>query len=665
MKPYTLIAIALTLTLTLPLTQTNTLLALEHNPKFGKPTQEELEMTQYDPDPEADAVVLYNTCDAQYTITAAADFRIIYRHKVRIKVLKPEGTSQANVEITFVDPEESGSAKEIISGLKASSYNLEGGKVVRTKMNGDMKSEERIDKYRSRQKFAVPNVKVGTVIEYEYECQSDYFFSPDTWYAQTDIPVFYTDYTISIPDWFQFRDSFTGQCQLERKADQDNFSVFVQGQQLSTATKRLTYVGNCLPALKDDPFIHCMEDYCTKVNFDISGISIPGSVYKSYNHSWTDIAYSLYEDDDFGKRYELKNPLAEQQKALSLDDMDLRKKVSALRTLLLQNYKWNDSFSFWGVSSRKAAKEDELNAGSLNFILMSMMRDAGIEALPVVMSRRSKGRLPFFPTASAFNAMVLQVAETDSTWFYVDACDDDYPVGSLNTDLLVDRAMRIGTKSAQMVNVADACSGKSQTNIVAQISADGVLSGTMQAVCRDEDAAYFRKAFRAAQDSTRFIEEMATRYNVEYDSYEVNGQRGGAERVDERITFHRNLEVAGDMIYVNPFLFIDATSPFTEEKRDLPVEFDYNKSLRAGISLRLPEGYAVEEMPKNRLLQSPDKSITCRIATRLKDGTITINYNFARKAMLYAATDYELLRSIHADIEAACGEMIVLKKAQQ
>ena len=60
--------------------------AADVNMKFGKPTNEEMQMTTYDADPQADAVVLCRLTDVEYTVQTSS-FLTDYREKVRIKVL--------------------------------------------------------------------------------------------------------------------------------------------------------------------------------------------------------------------------------------------------------------------------------------------------------------------------------------------------------------------------------------------------------------------------------------------------------------------------------------------------------------------------------------------------------------------------------------------------
>ena len=68
------------------------------NLKFGKPTDEEMQMTVYEQDPEAEAVVLCQLTNVSYTMDML-DFLVDYEVKTRIKILKEEGKEYANITI--------------------------------------------------------------------------------------------------------------------------------------------------------------------------------------------------------------------------------------------------------------------------------------------------------------------------------------------------------------------------------------------------------------------------------------------------------------------------------------------------------------------------------------------------------------------------------------
>ena len=198
------------------------------NMKFGKPTKEEMEMTVYSPDPDTEAVVLCRLTDVEYTVQTSS-FLVDYREKCRIKVLKPGGTRFAKVVVpyqmnmsvgnnitglrtsfmTIPMDRVSGNSSfqeqdgpmsegvfgtdgdEMVEDIKATAFNLEGGKVVKTSLKKSTIVKTKIDEQNYLVEFTVPNVKVGTVIEYEYNIHSQLFWELRDWYAQCEIPVVY------------------------------------------------------------------------------------------------------------------------------------------------------------------------------------------------------------------------------------------------------------------------------------------------------------------------------------------------------------------------------------------------------------------------------------------------------------------------------------------
>ena len=75
--------------------------------------------------------------------------------------------------------------------------------------------------------------------------------------------------------------------------------------------------------------------------------------------------------------------------ALNLDQLkSIEEKISAIYTFLKGKITWNEEYSLYGGKSKKVIKDGMGNNAEINFILMSMLRDADIPSFPVVMSRR-------------------------------------------------------------------------------------------------------------------------------------------------------------------------------------------------------------------------------------------------------------------------------------
>lgn len=69
--------------------------------RFGKVSADELSMTSYDKDPEAEAVYLNEEGNLYYQI--GSNITITRDYRARIKILKPEGSDQANISLTYID----------------------------------------------------------------------------------------------------------------------------------------------------------------------------------------------------------------------------------------------------------------------------------------------------------------------------------------------------------------------------------------------------------------------------------------------------------------------------------------------------------------------------------------------------------------------------------
>ena len=76
--------------------------------------------------------------------------------------------------------------------------------MVRTKMKRDLVFTERLTKQYMQLKFSIPAVREGTVFEYKYQLSSDLYYSINSWEAQRSIPVIFTQYDITIPEYFKF-----------------------------------------------------------------------------------------------------------------------------------------------------------------------------------------------------------------------------------------------------------------------------------------------------------------------------------------------------------------------------------------------------------------------------------------------------------------------------
>lgn len=639
---------------------------LSPNGKFGKPTPEELSMTVYSPDSSAAAVVLYKQTVVGYEFVSGG-FRLNYRYKTRIKVLTDEGTKYANVTIPYYEKKDNRLTKEAITGLNASAYNLENGETVRTKMKKEQVFEERMNDNYMQTKFTIPQVKAGTVIEYEYRLLSDRYYYIRDWSAQEEIPTLYTEYDVTVPEYFQFNVENHGTVQLEHKRTPANFSFTISGQLLQCNGMQYLYIGRKLPAVKNDDFVWCPENYSAQVNLELKGIQIPGALYENYTQTWEQIDELLLDDSEFGGRLKMSNPLKEEMAAIGLEQMkDNRQKTAAIYQLLKSKVKWNEKYAFYGQSARQTLKEGTGNNADLNFILISMLKDAGISAYPVVMNLRSQPLIPYaHPSLQRLNTFVVGIADTDSTLVFLDASVRDGYLNILPPILMTDRARLIAPNGSRWLNLQNIGRNIIRSNVNVTIAPDGTVSGTRQTYYSGQDAADLRKTYRTAKDSADFVQKLSARKNMEIKRYETTGLHDFTPTVQERFDFTKRATVSGDHIYINPLIFLHIhESPFKQSERTLPIEFNHQEQQNLHVNINLPEGYVIDELPQPSKMVTSDKSIAVTYIPGRKGNQVFLRYTFSLKQLLYASSHYAELKLFWEKMAEMNNAMMILKKAQ-
>ena len=195
--------------------QQATTATIEPNLKYGKPSKEELSLTSYAPDTTATAIYLFHQGQSDFIYHDG--FQLTTEHWVRIKILKPQGMSYADVSVPYYSPTDKDEGQERASDIEGYSYNMENGKCIKTPMKRESISFERINNLYKMLKFSLPAVKEGTVIEYHYILYSDYFSHIDNWMMQEELPMLYNQYKITIPHVFVYNIELRGKDYIQVK----------------------------------------------------------------------------------------------------------------------------------------------------------------------------------------------------------------------------------------------------------------------------------------------------------------------------------------------------------------------------------------------------------------------------------------------------------------
>src|SRR5258706_11290559 len=172
------------------------------NFKFGDISEKDFNTKVYAIDSNANAVVLADIGSSDIEGNSKGWFSLVHKHYKRVHILNKNGYDIANVSIPLsLD----GGDEEKLDKVKAVTYNLENGKVVETKL--DVKAnvfKDNIDKNHIVKKFTLPNIKEGSIIEFEYTIISDYLQNLQPWEFQGSYPRLWSEYNLSLPEFFNY-----------------------------------------------------------------------------------------------------------------------------------------------------------------------------------------------------------------------------------------------------------------------------------------------------------------------------------------------------------------------------------------------------------------------------------------------------------------------------
>ncbi|MBO4822388.1 MAG: hypothetical protein J5548_13110 [Prevotella sp.] len=631
------------------------------NMKFGKPTKEEMQMTTYEAEPDAEAVVLCRLTNVEYTVQSTS-FLVDYHEKCRIKVLKPSGARFAKVTIPYQKnmsvgnnisglkitgfalpmpggssnsyfEDEAGSMTEGVYGtdndesvedIKATAFNMEGDKVVKTALKKSDIVNKKIDNQNYLVEFTVPNVKEGTVIEYEYNIHSQLFWELRDWYAQCEIPVVYAKLDMDIPSYLIFNIEDHGIQRLTYTCTAGSLKFKLLSDPLANpmtvTTNHYVYLGQNLAGMPKDDFVWNAQDYWAGITAELKNYRLPGMSQMDYAKTWEQIDEMILGSDDLGIHLNDHSPLANELKEAKVEEIaNQRERVAAVYKLVMDKVKWNGKYELSPAPTSETLKKGGGSNADINLLLIQTLHDAGFTAAPVLLRTRDLGLLPYnFPSVRKLSTFIVGVVMPTAGNIYLDASNKNGWLNMLPEVMLVERARMVQKGKSQWVNLQKVSKSEKITTIEAQLSADGTLSG--------------KQTIRNEGGETK----------------ETNYTKKG--------------QVTNGQINICPFPDHMIVNPFTAETRKMPVEFPSLRSERIIINITLPEGFVVDGAPRNTTVTTADKGIEGRILTTSSENRVQMSCQFSINNISYPEKDYADLRQLFDMLSAYTSEQLIVKK---
>jgi hypothetical protein len=594
--------------------------------KFGNVSREELEMTVYEPDSSAAAVIL---CDYGYFNALNYTFTQV----TRIKILKKEGYVYADrVFPPYATP--------YVRGI---TFNLENGEVSESKLKAESIFTERIYEKIERIRITMPNVKVGSVIDIEFTHNS----LPAKWRFQQNIPVKWSELVMENSLYVSYTRNLFGFYPL--KLQESNH-----------------WIGENMPAFKPEPFITSPENYLTKIEFDILDVKA-GMYYEAVTTSWEDLSDLLYDFTRFGEPLRNSAYLGRAAKDIletaKTDEEKLRMAHEFIKT-----FKWNKDASLLTSNSSIAFAFEKKsgNSADVNIALIQLLDKIGFQVEPVLMSTRDNGFLsPAYPSLNKLNYVIARVKLNDQE-LLIDGTEEYAPY-----NLLPERCLNIfgrtyNDKTSDVVSLSTSKKDKEMIYYTLTLDDMQQFTGNLNIQRFDYAALDFRIKYHSFTGEEAFLENMlAENAGLRITEAIIENVDSLYLPIKEKysISLKNLIHEAGGNLYFNPLLLHSMKENyFKTESRSYPVDFVHNLEKICIVNITIPENYEIIGLPESINMKLPDNSAYFYYQVTSSGQSIQVSFKMGTNKTIFVEDEYQDIKEFFNLIVTKHAEPVTLKK---
>ena len=594
--------------------------------KFGDVSMDDLKMTVYAADTSAPAVVL---CEYGYFDPTSFKFT----HLIRIKILKKTGYGWAN---KVFPPFNEAYVKGITS-------NLENGKIVETKLDSKNIFEETIYARVKRIRIAMPNVKIRSVIDIQF----DYSGVPDSWEFQKEIPVRYSELVMENNVYISRRKNLSGFEPL--KLNEDGH-----------------WIAENMPAFKSEPYISCVQNYLTKLELDIYEVHY-SMYFKELTTTWDALCRYLDEDDYFGAALRNDSYMNRSAKEINSKAVTDKEKLRMAHDYI-KTFKWNKNKSLYTSESNIKWSLDKKsgNSADINLALVQLLKKIGFEASPVILSTRDNGFLsPAKPTLTKLNYVIARVTLNDEQ-ILMDGTEENAPYNLLPERDLNFFGRVFNTKFSDPVELTTNKKSKELITYNMTLDDDLQLRGALSFQRIDYAALDFRNKYKSFSGKESYLENMLEEFpGLRIRNATINNIDSVYMPVRDQydITLKNAVEETNGNFYLYPMMLHRLkNNPFKIDKRKYPIDFVHKIENIYSVTISIPENFEVVSYPIAVNIGLPEKAAYFLYQVSVLGNSIQFNFKMGINKTVFTEEEYGDIREFYNQILAKHAEPVILKR---
>ncbi|MEM8908381.1 MAG: hypothetical protein AAGD05_11090 [Bacteroidota bacterium] len=302
----------------------------------------------------------------------------------------------------------------------------------------------------------------------------------------------------------------------------------------------------------------------------------------------------------------------------------------------------------------------------LNLLLTLLLRAAGLEAHPALMSTKKHGLVSkVYPVRTQFNH-VLAAVKINGRYQLLDAIDPFRPYDVLPAEDLNELALLLHKKpKAKWIKIRTPPKSRRVLTVNIDYRQEKSIQGDVTLSTSHYESIHHRRQYYRSEDKQQFVRtQMLTDERFTIDSLAVKNLNKVTAPLEISCTFKAEKEEMGssEFIYINPYLYKDQQHPFKSPNRQAPIDFYYAKSHLYLFNLLLPEGYMVEELPSPQKLVLSERTCMLKSSARVDGNQVQVVLELSFNDSFFPVKEYQALRQLFDAYISKQEQQIVLKK---
>jgi hypothetical protein len=615
--------------------------------QFQPPTDEELKMTADPKAPGAAAVFLSmsETTDASFKYTT---------YSARIKVLQEKGKELATVELPYL----TGDFK--IKSIKARTIHSDGTEIPFVGIPGDLLVVKTHDDQIKQKVFTLPDVEVGSILEYSYDVVFEYSHPPPFWEIQQPYFVHKAHYSYQLGS--------------------DSPWLFWSGN-LPPGVKMSAGLGGSfildvtdVPPLPNEEWMPPLNNREYQVRFYFRAVDDARQFWLEGTRDWSidlnhyaepsgvlkQAASQLvaFGDSDLDKAKKLYKAVQ------ALDNTDFSRTKSKAERKQLKFHNVKHAQDTW---TQKSGSSDEIA-----LLYLALARAAGLSADAMMVVNRDKAEFdPGYLSLNQFTDLIV-VLTIDGNEITLDPGQKMCPFQTLHWKHAGTVGIRQSAKIRGTTNSPAQTYADNKLNRIADISLDlnGAATGDLRFIITGQDALYWRQLALENDESEvkkqfdHWLEPM-TPQGIEANVDHFTGLDNPDVNLVAVIKMHGDLGTTTSKRLMLPGNFFEArgSHPFVDQQKRLePVDMHFAAIVNDKVVYHLPAGFSLEGTPQDSKISWEGHAVYGAKAIPAQ-GQITVARSLARAFTTATPEEYNDLHDFYQKIAVADQQQLVLTKS--